>query len=747
MSASPSVGSSGRFLASGGAAPPVDRRISVDRSPRIGDSTAQQSATSYQQHASGSSRRLNTYGSGRRVNFDHQMSIGSARRSNEATGTSFGSSSRNITAGGGLLGNPQATSNAEQQQSATHSAVSMNSIFNEARREIRRGNMRDSAIRAAEYKAAGGESDQLLPPTPQQVAAKDLEAGSPAVGGVAPESEAVAEVTELNYLTDLVALREMLAESPVLALMLLCIPVGIFAHFTGIGGVSAIFVFNFVAIIPLAWLLGNATEELALRSNQTLGGLLNATFGNAVELIVSIVALRKGMIKLVQTSLLGSILSNCLLVLGMAFLLGGLKNKVQMYNQKGAHMLSSLLLLASIALVLPAAFVNSFTPHPTMAHLLRISRVTAALMFCIYLLYLFFQLFTHAEMFSDENSGNNVDSPIAPSIPVVPLVGGASNGRLHHGHKKVSASPSASGSSSATIPADVTNSGYQSSSRVMDGYGNGGGSDIEEEVVEVEAVSDHMNELGDLSTPLPPHSASPASSASAARKSASKKMLPASIAEEESRISPPNARDEQTDTETDEEEDEEDEEYEGEDEPQLTFTCSLVLLVVVTLCVAVCSEFLVDSIDEITAAWGMNESFVGIILIPIVGNAAEHATAVTVAMKNKMDLAIGVAIGSSTQIALFLIPFVVLLGWAIDQPMSLNFSGFETICLTMAVLMVNFLVKNGESNWLQGVMLMAVYCIIATAFWYVPEVHDQTRYQNHPSESWMPTDVQQEPRH
>lgn len=178
----------------------------------------------------------------------------------------------------------------------------------------------------------------------------------------------------------------------------------------------------------------------------------------------------------------------------------------------------------------------------------------------------------------------------------------------------------------------------------------------------------------------------------------------------------------------------------------MTFVCSLSLLVLVTVAVAVCSEFLVDSIDELTRSWGINESFVGIILLPIVGNAAEHATAVTVAMKNKMDLAIGVAIGSSTQIALFLIPFVTLLGWVIQQPMSLNFSGFETICLVMAVLLVSTLLKTGESNWLQGVMLIALYVIIACSFWYVPETPDDPRYQNHATNSWAPSpEIRDEP--
>jgi len=277
----------------------------------------------------------------------------------------------------------------------------------------------------------------------------------------------------------------------------------------------------------------------------------------------------------------------------MAFLLGGLKNKVQTYNQKGAHMLSSLLLLASIALVLPAAFVNSFQPHPSMAHLLRISRVTALLTFVIYILYLYFQLYTHSEMFDDEGR-IEVAAAAAKTNGQAPPADGKKHHfpGLHRGN--------VNGMDGAH------QSGYQASSRAAAAAGadrDVSDSDVEE--VAVEAVSDHLTQLGDLTmTPQ-----------------GQRRAVPAAIKEETSGShSSSHSHSERLDT--DDEEDEE-EEYEGEDEPQLTFACAIVLLLVVTLAVAACSEYLVDSINEVTESWGMNESFVGVILLPIVGNAAE----------------------------------------------------------------------------------------------------------------------------
>lgn len=137
--------------------------------------------------------------------------------------------------------------------------------------------------------------------------------------------------------------------------------------------------------------------------------------------------------------------------------------------------------------------------------------------------------------------------------------------------------------------------------------------------------------------------------------------------------------------------------------------------------VAISAEFLVGSIEELTHAWNLTETFVGVILLPLVGNAAEHLTAVTVAMKNKMDLSIGIGLGSSMQIALFVTPFCVIVGWILDQPMDLDFSNFETAVLFVTVFVVNSLVSNGSSNWLEGHMLLISYILIGFAFYLIPE--------------------------
>jgi Ca2+:H+ antiporter len=153
---------------------------------------------------------------------------------------------------------------------------------------------------------------------------------------------------------------------------------------------------------------------------------------------------------------------------------------------------------------------------------------------------------------------------------------------------------------------------------------------------------------------------------------------------------------------------------EGEDEPQiLSPTAAGVALVIITVMVAICAEFLVDSVDSIVESAHISKTFVGMILIPIVGNAAEHVTAVIVAYKGKMDLAINVAIGSSMQIALFVTPFLVILGWIIHQPMTLHFQGFETIVFFISVLIVNYLIQDGKSNYLEGAMCLGIYAIIA----------------------------------
>jgi len=162
----------------------------------------------------------------------------------------------------------------------------------------------------------------------------------------------------------------------------------------------------------------------------------------------------------------------------------------------------------------------------------------------------------------------------------------------------------------------------------------------------------------------------------------------------------------------------------GEDEaedPQLHFFVALGLLTGSTVIIALCAEFLVDSIDYVTTQGHISKEFLGLILLPIVGNAAEHATSVTVAIKDKMDLAIGVAVGSSMQVALFLIPLLVVIGWGMgNDTMNLSFDMFQVAVLFVAVLLVNYLIADGKSHWLEGMLLMCLYCIIAVCSWWYP---------------------------
>ncbi|KAG2211171.1 hypothetical protein INT47_006290, partial [Mucor saturninus] len=372
-------------------------------------------------------------------------------------------------------------------------------------------------------------------------------------------------------------------------LLLVFVPIGIASNF--VWSPTVTFIMNFLAIIPLAKLLGFATEDIALRTGEVIGGLLNATFGNAVELIISIISLTQNLVIVVQASMLGSILSNLLLVLGMCFWGGGYYHKAQHFNKTVAQTSASLLFISVASLLIPASFygsirsANSESDADLQSGILAISRATSIILLVLYFSYLFFQF-----------------SPTSTSASIIPPP--------------------------------------QNQERVL--------------------------------------------------------------------------------------EEGHEEEEEEEEEPQLPAWMAVTLLVVVTAVVGVCAEFLVSAIEEVTKIWNISETFVGLILIPIVGNAAEHLTAVTCAMKNKMDLALGVAVGSSMQIALLVTPLMVIIGWGMDVEMSLYFNIYETAILFIAVIMVNYLIMDGESNWLEGLMLIAVYIVIAISFYYYPDETDSS---------------------
>ncbi|KAG8731841.1 hypothetical protein FRC11_002022 [Ceratobasidium sp. 423] len=402
-----------------------------------------------------------------------------------------------------------------------------------------------------------------------------------------------------------------IATETYLNILLVFIPIGWALHFHKHDNYPVVFVTNFLAIVPLAKLLGFATEELALRVGQTIGGLLNATFGNAVELIVAIVALTKCELRVVQSSLIGSILSNLLLVLGMCFFAGGTRYSEQGFMASAAQLNSSLLAISVIAVLLPAAFhfaTNQQADPDEGMDILRMSHGVAIVLLLIYAGYLFFQLWSHAHMY-DEGE--------------------------HAGFAEASTA-------------------YPKGGRTLKGI-----------------------------------------AMSAIRLKKADEEQPGESAEPKK----------------------EEEELE---EPKLNVFSALALLVVVTVLVAFTAEYLVDSIDGLTNTGSISKEFVGLILLPIVGNAAEHVTAVTVSVKDKLDLSIGVAVGSSIQIALFVIPLLVVIAWGMGKPLTMLNDPFESVALFLSVLVVNYVVSDGKSNWLEGFILMMLYVIIAVAFWYYP---------------------------
>ena len=398
--------------------------------------------------------------------------------------------------------------------------------------------------------------------------------------------------------------------------LLVAAPVGIALNYVHSVNRVIVFVVNFIAIIPLAAMLSFATEEIALRTGEVLGGLINATFGNAVELIVAVLALIDDKVAIVQTSLVGSILSNLLLVMGFCFFFGGLRRQEQFFNTTVAQTAASLLALAVASVIVPTVFDKaSVTPTSDIAAL---SRGTSVILLIVYIAYLIFQLKTHHSVFTQEG-------------------------------KKVAAKPW----KNSSLGSGAIKQGLAMPGALM-GHGV--------------SEKDESDRLG--------------------------KML-----------MDPRGLDREDDDE--------------EEEPQLHFFVALGTLLFATVIIALCAEFMVGSIDAVTKdGKGVSVEFVGLILLPIVGNAAEHATAVTVAIKDKMDLAIGVAVGSSMQVALFLIPLLVIIGWGMGkEDMNLSFDLFQVAVMFVAVLLTNYLIGDGKSHWLEGWLLICLYAIIATCSW------------------------------
>lgn len=342
--------------------------------------------------------------------------------------------------------------------------------------------------------------------------------------------------------------------------LLVLAPIAIIMDVAGIGGHQAVFVLSALAMVPLAAVLGKATEEVAVYTGPKIGGLLNATLGNAAELIITIVALRQGLTAVVKASIAGSIIGNILVVLGASLLVGGLKNGTQKFDARAAGMNATMMALSVAVLAIPAVFALSGGELRPSSHDIELmSDLMAIVLIVLYALYILFTL-------------------RQPSAP----------GSEHH--------------SSST-----------------------------------------------MKLPL-----------------------------------------------------------------------ALGLLAGSTLAIVVMSEVLVGALEPTAEAWGLTEIFIGVMLVPLVGNIAEHFVAVQVAASNKMDLSLGIAVGSGLQIALFVTPVLVLAGWAMGTPLTLVFNSYELAGLIAASLIAVLVSVDGRSNWLEGAQLLALYVILGVAFFFVP---------------------------
>lgn len=345
--------------------------------------------------------------------------------------------------------------------------------------------------------------------------------------------------------------------------LLLLLPVAVLAevfHWNDL----VIFAASALAIIPLAGYLGEATEVLAEKTGPRVGGLLNATLGNAAELIIALIAIRAGRLELVKASIIGSILGNVLLVLGLSILLGGLKNGLQKFNRSHAGIDATMMILAVIALSVPSIFNAAIEPDKLRVE--ELSLTTAGVILGIYVLSIIY-LF---------KSRTAEEREVGPGVQ-------------------------------------------------------------------------------------PAHSG-----------------------------------------------------------PHWSSRMAVAVLILSVVGIAVMSEFLVGTVETATRELGLSEFFIGIIIIPIIGNIAEHMVAVQVAIKNQMDLSLSVALGSSLQIALFVAPVLVFVSLLIGNPLTLEFNNFDLIALTAASIIAAFVALDGESNWLEGAMLLAVYAILALAFFFLP---------------------------
>ncbi|KAF3489280.1 hypothetical protein F2Q69_00056643, partial [Brassica cretica] len=440
----------------------------------------------------------------------------------------------------------------------------------------------------------------------------------------------------------------------------------------------------------------NAPWQLAFYTGPTVGGLLNATCGNATELIIAILALANNKVAVVKYSLLGSILSNLLLVLGSSLFCGGIANirREQRFDRKQADVNFFLLLMGLLCHLLPLLLKYAATGEASASLInkmsLSLSRTSSIVMLIAYIAYLIFQLWTHRQLFEaredDEDDAYNDEV----TVEETPVIGFWSGFAWLAGMTLVIALLS------EYVVATI------------------------EKQADVNFFLLLMGLLCHLLPLLLKYAATGEASASLINKmslslsrTSSIVMLIAYIAYLIFQLW---THRQLFEAREDDEDDAYNDEVTVEETPVIGFWSGFAWLAGMTLVIALLSEYVVATIEDASDSWGLSVSFISIILLPIVGNAAEHAGAIIFAFKNKLDISLGVALGSATQISLFVVPLSVIVAWIMGIKMDLNFNTLETSCLALGIIITAFTLQDGTSHYMKGLVLMLCYVIIAACF-------------------------------
>mmetsp|Transcript_15502 Transcript_15502/g.17205 ORF Transcript_15502/g.17205 Transcript_15502/m.17205 type:complete len:577 (-) Transcript_15502:207-1937(-) len=522
--------------------------------------------------------------------------------------------------------------------------------------------------------------------------------------------------------------------------LLLLGPVALVGDATKLLGESICFACSGIALIPCAERLSFVTEQVAAHTNDTIGALLNATFGNAPELLISTFALRSGKYRVVQLAMLGSMLTNLLFVFGVSCLVGGLRWQVQELRITSGNVSVLMLLVATAGSLLPAALSmsgqmrhnDSSDGKPSWDEL-QFSRVNALIMILMYICYLMFQLGTHKEEFDEkENLVETPDNLLLMTPHFTSRHGRKKRAERNHfclkcfGQDFPQKEKHGQGYSNlekveegnielmrplgSSLSVDKSDTGLQGSDI------SSSDTDEEESSSKGGSISCTLNKIPTsvLDTRSSPSSSEyrrrhdkPQSSNHSFYHSPGDPYL--NQKEIFSRKSNPINRDivlKQSSSD------------EGRQEPQMSFLVGLIWLSIITLCISAMSDILVDTIDEFSGRVHISQVFTSMVILPFFSNVAEQVSAIIFAYRNKMDLCVGVTVGSAIQVATFVLPGSVLIGMIVDRSMTLFFRGYETCCLFLGVIVVAAVLQGGTTNWLVGVQLMGVYFMLAAGFWF-----------------------------